>query len=53
MIYNRPDDDKQALHPVVTKVGLLIFLGIPFIIVLYYFFVLVLRMLGIIEPEGV
>ena len=53
MINNQPDDEKQALNPIVTKVGLFIFLGIPLLILLYYFLILILGMLGIIEPEGV
>ena len=49
---SRKNGEKQALNPLVKKIGLLIFLGIPLLIVLFYFFVLILGMLGIIEPEG-
>ena len=49
---SRTNNEKQALSPQVKKIGLIIFLGIPLLIVLYYFFVLILGMLGIIEPEG-
>ncbi|MCD4656422.1 MAG: hypothetical protein K8S87_02645 [Planctomycetes bacterium] len=49
---SRANAEKPVLNPVVKKIGLMIFLGIPLLIVLYYFFVLILGMLGIIEPEG-
>ncbi len=49
----RKNDENQPLSPSVKKAGIFIFLGIPLLTVLYYFFVLILGMLGIIESEGI
>jgi len=48
MAIHNTDDDEKALSPGVKKLGFLIFLGIPFVIVLIYFLIFLLETFGII-----